>query len=909
MRSVAPGYPRSGVPMAVLCLLAAVAACGGDAATQPSVNPARLSQVSPAVDTLSVGQTTSGEPLTVRVENSLGDPVEGVPVRFLRVSGPGELEQNLAVTRRQGIADTGFRAGSEFGTTEVRVDIPSASDVPSLRFRIVTIPAEEVEVEAREGDGQRAESGSQLPVPFRVRVATPSGTPAAGVPVRWRIAGGPEDARLSADTTYTGPQGRTQSLLTLGSEPVEHTVEAFAVGSVGTDTVRFTAAAVTSLNSGSNVDSVTPSPVVAGEEATLRGSGFGSTAGDVEVRVEGVEADVLAVGPDRIRFRLPRFADRCLPRREVGIRALVAGQASNGNFVELLPASPALDLAVGETRTRLGEGALECLQLPAADGPRTYLVTAGSVAPGGTGTLPLRLFLNVAGTDRQAAGRVSASARSLRSSRQEELRPVRPEVTLRRRAVDELRDRGFRGELERPSEPGVRPRLSAAAGASGTGDTTTLRFAVQSDLSVSCQDTSRTVTGVVRAAGDRVLLVEDTAAPDPGFTAEDWAALGREFDETILPTDSAYFGGPADIDGNGRILVVFTPKVNALTSRSAPGRIGGFFLPIDLTDSGDPEGDGLRGADGAVCPASNEGEVIYMAVADPEGRFSGAVRKDQALRNARSITAHELEHLLSAQQRLIFGDGAFDRLGAVWLQEGMAHLAEEVVGLRLMEREPGTQIEWGPIASDRRQLDLFNTFHLNNFARLSLFMQQPASAPALALSEPGGVRSLQMRGFGWALLRWVADQHGGGDETGLFRRLSRGGATQASGIENLERATGRTWEELIRDFLLTLPLDDAGVEGIDPRLQIATWDLRSIFAGLSQNESSGSSFPLPFPLAVTELPDESTAVDFEVQPSTASYFRFGTVRTSRPAALRLSGQTGTRPDPGARPRISIVRLR
>ncbi len=887
-------------------LLAGVG-CGGESATEPSLNAARLVVPDRAPDTVSVGGVV--ESLSVRVENPAGEAVEGVPVRFLLVSGPGEVMPNLAVTNGEGVAETQFRGGSEFGTSVVRTDIPSASNVESRRLEVVTVPAGEVTLSAEDGRDQRAEAGSQLPVPFRVRVTTPDGTPSAGVRVEWRVRSGPSDARLGPDTTFTDDQGRTENLLTLGSAPEQHVVTAHAVGGVVTDTARFRAEAVSSLSTSVTVDSVAPLPLAPGGEAVLFGEGLGPDGGEVQVRVEGVVGDVVEATSDRVRFRVPDFGTRCLPARDVGVRAVVSGEVSNGKLVRIRPGTPPLDLAVGEVEVRQGADAVDCLQLEGASGERQYLVTAGTAGRAAGETRPLRLFLNTGGGDGgREAQAVSADRRSVGQEVQlpEDARPR--EIRLREQARRELDRQGFRG-TPRVSGEGDAALRAAGSAAPSVGDTLRHTFAVGRDLAVACGDTSRVVEGVVRAVGSEVVLVEDVDVPESSFPEETWRTLRDEFDEVVFPTDTLYFGGPADIDGNGRVVVLFTPEVNRLTPRSATGRVGGFFLPLDLTDSGDPGGNGLQGPGGEVCPASNEGELLYLAATDPEGQFGSPLREDQALRNARSVVAHELEHLLSAEQRLVLGDAGFGDLGEVWLQEGLAHVAEEAVGLRLMDRGPGEDITWDEIEGDRRRLDRFNTFHLNNFARLDLFMRQPTEAPVLATVDPGGVPGLQMRGFAWSLLRWAADREGGGAEPALFRALSRGGASHLSGVENLEQATGEAWTDLLADYRLALALDDAGVEGAPPELSFATWDVRSVFAGLSENPSSGSSFPFRFPLAVTDLPLETTAVDFDVRAGTGAYFRLQNVRDSRPAALRLAGQSRLRLDDRIEPQLSVIRTR
>ena len=885
-----------------------LAACTGDAGTDISPSPSSLSRVSAEVDTVQVGEVTD-PPLGVRVESSVGDPVEGVPVRFLLVSGPGRVSEGLAVTNASGIAENEFRASSEFGVTRVRVDVPSATNVSSLRFRVVTVPAEEVRLSRQGGGGQEAELGSQLPLPFDLQATTTSGVPAGGVRVAWSLTRGEGGSRLAADTTFTDSAGRTENLLTLGTATGEHVVRAHASDGVASDTVRFTASAVTELATGVRADSVSPLPLRPGQEAVLHGEGLGGGADAVEVRVEGVRARTLEASGDRVRFRVPAFADRCLPEREVGVRALVGADPSNGVLAPVRPADSPLELDPGEVRTLTGEEALECLRLPGSSAARELLLTVGTASRTAGAVAPLRLRLH-AGQEPDAALQLSASVRDLRGAEAGDpaFRDFAAEADLRNNALQALRGRGLR----RPRRTGPARTSLQAAGREmpQAGDLARFHFAVGSDLSVSCQDTARSVTGRIRAVGERVVLVQDTAAPDGGFTDADFELLRDEFDQVVLPTDSALFGGPADIDGNGRVTVLFTPEVNRLTPRDAAARISGFFLPLDLVDAGDPEGSGLQGPEGQVCPASNEGEILYLSVPDPEGELSSPLVRQAGLRLARSVTAHELMHLLSAEQRLIFGQGEFSDLGATWLQEGLSHVAEEAVGLRMMGLEPRRNLGWQEVTANRNLLELFNTFHLDNFGRMSLFMQAPSRAPTLATADPGGLASLQMRGFAWSLLRWVADTMGEGDGAALFRQLSTGGSSHRRGVENLEAATGASWEDVLSRYLLSVALDESDAEGQAGSLGLPSWDLRSVFAGLAENPGTrGSIVPTAFPLQVLDLPLESSALDLDLGASTAVFLRMASVRDAPPAAFRLESQSGGAVSASVVPQMSIVRIR
>lgn len=895
-----------------LLLAPVLVGCAGEAGTEITPAPAALARISPEADSVRVGEETD-PPLAVRVENGLGEPLEGVPVRFLVASGPGTIvPSNVAVSNEQGLAEATFAAGSQFGRSRVRADVPSATNVSSVSFEVTTLPAQVVSLGKESGDAQQAEVRSQLPLPFAIRVTTPSGTPAGGVPVVWSLEPDGGGASLSTDTTFTDAGGRTRNLLTLGSEPVDHTIRVFAGGGVETDTVSFSAAALVVLNGPSTIDSVSPDPIRAGETAVLYGEGFGQRAENVEVRVEGTAAQTLEVDGDRVRFRVPEFSDRCLPTRRVGLRALVRGEAGEGAFAVLEPSPAPLDLAVGEVRSLGGTGSAGCLVLSAAADAAEYLVVAGSAGRGTTGATPLRLVLRTAEARGSRTGTGAEAGESPASEADVKGDWPAPDAATRlREAVPHaLRERGLLlGDRSVPLSRSVRPAAAPAAAVTAVGDTVGYRFAVGEDLTLTCEDTTDAIRAVVRFVGREVVLAEDVTAPEGGFTSSEWTQIGRELDDVVVPTDTSYFGAPADIDGNGRITYLFTPEVNRLTPRGSQTYVGGFFLPLDLVDSGDAAGSGLRGENGETCPASNEGEILYMAVADPEAQFGAAVRRDQALRRTRSIGAHELVHLLSAEQRLVFRSGGFEDLDETWLQEALAHLGEELVGLRLLGAEPDGNLGWDAVSGDRATIDLFNTYFLNNFSRLSFFMRAPTATPALADGDPGGLASLQMRGFGWAFVRWLADRHAGGDEEELVRALSTGGSGVRRGVANVEAATDDAWESLVPEFLTALALDDAGVQGEAGRRGFSTWNLRSVFEGLHQNRVAGSAFPLAYPLRETVLPFESTAVDFVSHPSTGAYVRLRSPGDGAGIGLTMASQSGGPAPAAAGPTLTVVRVR
>ena len=865
--------------------------------TEPGVGPVRLEALSAAADTVEMGAEIES-PMSVRVLAAAGDPVEGIPVRFLLESGSGRVFPSLAVSDEAGVAEAFFEADGTVDESRVRADIPSASNVEAVTFELITLPAAFVDLIPAEGNGQVAEIESQLPLPFAVTASVGESMAAAGIPIAWTIESAVGGLRLSADTTFTDEKGRAETLLTLGPETGEVTVSAHATRGTASDTIRFTATARAVLETGVIVDFIDPLPVRAGQQATLFGAGFSETLGENEVRVEGSEAEILSASSTEITFVVPAFQDRCLPRREVGVRALVRGEASNGELVELLPAQEAVELAVGQSTLLRGSQAL-CVQLPPAleRADYTFHVQSASRAPEAIATVRMgvrtpedgelgsakRLAAEVAAVDGTGALAAEAdiSAAALAEVLQREVRPARVR------------------------QPALQASVRAADLA--VGDTVRLRFAVQPDLSVSCEAAPRLIDGVVRAVGTRVVLLEDPAAPAAGFAAADWALLRDEFDATVYPTLVSYFGEAADLDGNGRILLLFTPDVNRL-SPPGGGRVNGFFLLSDLAASG-RGGGGVPGENGATCSSSNEGEILYVAVADPDGGFGSPFTKAQALRAARRTVAHELQHLLSAEQRVVLASRDFASVEESWLDEGLSHLGEELVGLRLMGLSEGRNITFEEISSDRDRLDVFNIFHLPNFFSLGLYMSAPGIAPVLAPFDPGGLGGEQMRGFGLFFLRWLLDHHGGDDPPALINRIASGGGGQRHGISNVENASGRAWEDLIADFAMTLAVDDGGVPGLSERFQLATWNLRNIFQALNQNPGAGRRFPIAYPLALAPLGFSTTAFDFELNASTEAFFSLPGRRDAPALAIELLAQDGAALPPAAVAQVLILRTR
>ncbi len=896
------GMRRSGWWLGAVVALSLIGCTDSQtASTQPGVGPALLEAISAAADTVEMGAVIDPS-IAVRVVAAAGDPVEGIPVRFLLESGPGRVFPSLAVSDEEGVAEAFFEADGVADQSRIRADIPSASNVEAVNFDVLTVPSAFVQLASEEGNGQVAEIESQLPLPFIVNASVGEGMPVSGIAIAWTVESELGGLRLSADTTFTDDNGRAETLLTLGPETGQVTVAAYATRTTASDTIRFTASARAVLETGVIVDFVDPLPLQAGEQATMFGAGFSAAIEENEVRVEGVAAEIVSASATEISFVVPAFLDRCLPEREVGIRALVRGEASNGQLIQLQPARAQVNLAVGQAALLRGDEAL-CVQLSSSSERTDFIfhVQSASRAP----SVIASIRMGVRAPEEGELG--SADLLQAEIAAIDEVGfygDAFGEAFIASQSLAELLDREARPM--RVVEPAVRAAVQPADLA--VGDVLPVRFAVNPDLSVSCESPARIIDGVVRAVGERAVIVEDPQAPAAGFTDADWRLISDEFDLSIYPTGAAYFGEAADLDGNGRVTLVFTPEVNSLTPPGG-GRINGFFLLSDLAASGREGGAGVPGEGSATCPASNEGEILYIGVADPNGEFGNPFTKARALRAARRTAAHELQHLLAAEQRVVLGSQDFGSVEESWLDEGLSHLAEELVGLRLMELPEGQNITFDLIGGDRDRLDVFNIYLIPNFFSLGLYMAAPGMAPVLAPFDPGGLGSEQMRGFGLFFLRWLLDHHGGDDPAAFIRALASGGGGQRQGIANVENETGRAWEDLIAEFAMALAVDDTEVQGLDTRYEITTWNLRDMFAALNDNPTAGQRFPVPYPLALAPLGFSTRALDFDLNASTEAYFRLGGSSEAPALAIELFGQDGAALPPTAVTQVLIMRTR
>jgi hypothetical protein len=424
---------------------------------------------------------------------------------------------------------------------------------------------------------------------------------------------------------------------------------------------------------------------------------------------------------------------------------------------------------------------------------------------------------------------------------------------VREAAAGELRPRFAPARAWRAAR---RPAGGARRAVVPAGATVGTLVTLNANGDVAC---SRPDTRVARVAAvsQRAVVVADTINPMGGFTDAEYASIAATFDSLVYDVDVRNFGAPSDIDENGRVVLYYTSAVNALSPKDANFYVGGFFTPRDLFPA--------RAADPRdACAASNEAEMFYLLVPDPGGMINGnRYAKSFVARVTIATVAHEFEHLINASRRLYVNAGAED-FEATWLDEGLAHVAEELVFFARGGLGPRRNLDATALRASAPVATAFTEQAIDNFDRFALFLEGPTRNSPYADDD-----SLATRGAAWAFLRYAADQQGG-DESVTWNRLVNSSAT---GIANLQGVFGADVAARFRDWATTLLTDD--VPGVPARYQFPSWNLRSVFASI---DGSGR-YPLQTYLLAPGASQTASLVS-----GGAAYMRFA-VGAGRTASL------------------------
>ncbi|MBM4188932.1 MAG: hypothetical protein FJ206_16650 [Gemmatimonadetes bacterium] len=523
-----------------------------------------------------------------------------------------------------------------------------------------------------------------------------------------------------------------------------------------------------------------------------------------------------------------------------------------------------LTLAVGQHQVVDPAQSQGCVRVPAAGGQGAeYLVVAASTASLVTSSGVSGPFLLRAGNP---GGTASPSFARTEAQGGERPGGAAEAFHLRLRALEQ--------ELLR--EPGVKAAPAPAPGVLAVppvvGEVRT--FKACGNLTCS---SFVDVAATARFVGTKAAVFADNTVPTADTLLEvDYQELGQTFDNRLYPIDQAAFGSESDIDTNQRIIILMTDAVNALTPNCTGGRVVGYFFGLDLITTG------------SQAVNSNKAEIFFTLVPAPATANCSAYSRNTAVRSLKATLVHELQHMISWNQRVIVRGGNSEE---TWLNEALSHFAEELAGRQIPDVEcPG-------FSSCRSQYVSGNIF--NSYDYLS----DPESHFLIYPESSTG--TLEERGASWSFLRWVVDQFAadsilGSDMTpALLQTTSRG-------ANNIVARTGSPMTQLVPEWLMALYLDDRpGFTPASARLRLKSWGLRGVWT----NPADQQQFPGGFPLK----PDSTGG----------AYSRAGTLRGGSGRHLRLiqaangpgidvqlvRDATGAALDAALAARIGVVRVR
>lgn len=653
------------------------------------------------------------------------------------------------------------------------------------------------------------------------------------------------------------------------------------------------------------IDSITPSVLVPGAEMTIHGSGLRNGSSTIEVRVSGVSVTIRRQLGNRITAVLPPRGFACHGHGPVSVTVRLDSRTAS--FTHPLNTARQVTLQRGERVILSGTRNAPCVELPADTGeylvsvvnvsadyrksnPFAVQATAGRAALGA----PIRqpsVSLTVASGDTGSRAAfpggdpLSGTAGALAARRPPRLERVGFGDPVAHLAIahqnwqlieqQERRHSGYRlGRRPTRSNP------SQGRHQHTVGDTIALRFSMDE----TCTDSSE-IQGRIAYEGQYATIVEDLSAPLSATMDSVYAELGTEFDHVGFGLIRANFGDPlqmdAQLDGDRKIMMLFTPAVRQFPNVRAFVSSCDFFPQADL-----------RG--------SNQAEVLYAVPPEHPDSVAGWMR------GMRATVIHEVTHIVTFASRFAKGS---PRVEASWLSEALAMEAEELYARQFSGAQwrGNTDFETA-VRCDVEVTDpvcrTWPTGIKFHFSFLRDYYYSPAEASPLRDSRDRESDDFSFYGSGWSLLRWVLDHYAGSDEASFLARLST--EPMRTGSDNLANAAGTTFESIVIDWIAALLTDDMpDFLPAEPQMRLPSWNLRQIFRLL--NEQNRDEFPAEFPLEIRHLLRNDHAETVPgVRGASAVNFRF-TSATDATNVIGVAGEPRRAPD--ADLRLMVIRVR
>ena len=735
------------------------------------------------------------------------------------------------------------------------------------------------------GNNQTGVVGTPLAASLSVIVRDTRGRLIRGQRVEWDVAAGA--GSVSPGTALTDASGTATTTWTLGTTAGVGRVTAQVTG------VNPAAFAATILAGPAAAVIATPDEAAIGIGDTLRlrasvRDAFGNTLTGQAITWSSLAPSVATVAASGVVTGVAAGLARIVADANGRADTVPVTVSTAGVCGATAPRALGLGEAVVPAAGGSASSATLCLAAPAGATGAEYALAVISTAPSFGTTTPLDIIAlgNTGPTLPAVTAPAPLPQPTLDAGALEAVRaPGRVELARRTRAereltplVDEARD----WWREREAARAQRPALVAEA---KVGDV--LRLNANANQACSNPDTRN---ARVAAVSTNAIVAVDNENPTGGYTDAELAAVAATFDTLVYPLDTTAFGAPTNVGGQGKIILFYTRAVNALTPALASYTIGGFFFARDLYPK-------VARGGLAACAGSNEAELFYLLVPDPNGTINGNKRtKDEVTLLNTTTIAHEFQHLINAGRRLYVTPGAVAN-EETWLDEGLSHIAEELLYWRVLGVGSRQNLALSDIGGSTARSDLFRNYASQNFSRFYQFLTNPELNAPYAPND-----SLATRGAIWTFLRFAAGRQGASGEAPFFRALVN---SATRGVANLQGVLGTgTFADYLQDWAVSLIADDfsaAQAPLLDTRYRLVAWNFRSIYPGLRFGGGSALGvYPINARLLTANAP-----VRLALAGGTSAYLRFG-VPAGQNAIVRLSTNGGL---PGSALRTVVVRLR
>jgi len=632
----------------------------------------------------------------------------------------------------------------------------------------------------------------------------------------------------------------TQGGVVTGVTPGSLYIRASASGRTDSVTLRVRSPNTPSITGTSSVT------LVPGGTGSITGANFGATVADNQILLNGVSAVVTSASSTSLTFVVPSRAQLpCSATGPVPVALVANGDTARATM--FLRVATDRSLAVGEYLLLTAEPELLCNEFAGAGGK--YLITAFNFAS----NAGVRTSFRLTGSGQSGVAAISTPTQQQASPIAQ--RPwVMPETPQSRHLRAHATFMGRERELARQlGNPHVRQRAAQRSGAALNVAAAIAPPAVGENKSYRMRRTINSVSTYdevnfrVVYSGTKLVILEDPASPRARQMDDEYVKLGQEFDQ-VMYNQLLVFGDPlvvdSALDNNGRMLALFSPRVNNFTIGGLTNQILGFVticdyfprVPITL-----PNNTVIP-----ACPSSNEAEAFYALVPDPDG---GGYSVSFWRRIIRGTLIHEAKHIASYAWRYYFDASELEE---TWLEEATAQQASEIWARSIYSKGAKQDITW----SDGPKCDYASAGGscpdpaegiLHHFG--FVYDHYVATETKSILDDPSATFDPVIYGSSWSFIRYVTDTYGQSEAAFLSSIVK---VQNDHGVANVASKSGRPFSELLGMFSLASAADNyPGTNLTDPKLRLASWNSRDLFQNMSTNlfRSDGSAaFPLAWPL-------------------------------------------------------------